>query len=72
MNITFHGETATIKSENGHYKFLILGDGVLPYGTLKDVEITTYVRNYIKENHQDKITEIKAWQSLQEEKCIKH
>lgn len=60
MNITFNGETATYTAPNGnHYHFLILGDGILPYGN-KNLETTIYIRRYLKENYKEKLNEIKA------------
>lgn len=66
MNILFNGETATIKYNKKLYQFLILGNGIIPFGDNQDTELTMTVRNYIKANFKTKILKINEWQSIKE------
>lgn len=70
MKIEFKGETiiATSTNSKNKYLFLVLGDGICPYGAIKDIQITRYVRDFVKEHYKRELENIKNWQLKQEMK----
>lgn len=66
QKIIFNGECVRIIIENEIYQFLILGDGVIPFGENENIEVSTLIRRHLKEHYPEKLREIKINQCLKE------
>lgn len=66
QKIIFNGECVRATIEGEIYQFLILGDGIIPFGANKNIRATTLIRSYLKEHYAEELRKIKINQCLKE------